>query len=222
MKITVINPNTTQAMTDAVLTDLASRLPAGTTLVGLTSRTGSAVIDSRETFAMGATSAAAMLPMVPADSDAILLACFGDPGLAGLRRASAVPIVGLAQAAMDLARARGQRFAIITAGANWVDMLRECAVAHGTADLLVDVYALDGNGGQLLKAPEAFRAELNRLSTQAADDGARMLILGGAAFAGLHFTLDPRLTLVNAMDAAVGELLKQAAAWAKQEPATPL
>ncbi|MDB5848568.1 MAG: Asp/Glu/hydantoin racemase [Rhodoferax sp.] len=210
MKFTVLNPNTTQAMTDAVLAELAARLPADATLVGLTSRTGSPVIDSRETFALGAASAAAMLPEVPHDSDAILLACFGDPGLAALRRASNLPVVGLAQAAMDVARAQGQRFAIITAGANWVDMLRECAAGHGAAGLLVGVYALNGNGGQLLKNPDAFRAQLAALSTQAADDGARMLVLGGAAFAGLRFTCDARLTLVDAMDAAVGALVGNA------------
>ena len=202
-KLVVLNPNTTRAMTDAVVAAAMRQVSAGTRIVGMTPSEGPPVIDSRESFAAGARTALGMLREVPADADAILLACFGDPGLQALRLAAAVPVVGLAEAVIGEARAAGERFAIITAGANWVPMLQQCVAACGAADLLAGVHALAGNGRALRENPEIFRDEVLRLSTVAADDGARRLILGGAAFAGLDFAVDRRLTPMDVMGAAI-------------------
>jgi Asp/Glu/hydantoin racemase len=207
MKIVVLNPNTTQAMTDAVVMELKIRLPKACVTEGLTSHQGSAIIDSRDSFAIGARSALAMLPEVALDADAILLACFGDPGLDSLQKASVIPVIGLAQAAMRIAINKSQPFAMITAGINWIEMLRECATRNEADRWLTNIYALDVNGGQLLSNPEAFKTQVADLSIRAADEGAVMLIFGGAAFASLHFSIDPRLTVINAMDCAVQLLM---------------
>lgn len=201
MKIVVLNPNTTTAMTEGVLASLAPHVPAAT-LAGLTARQGCAVIDSRETFAIGARTAVEMLAQVPADASAVLLACFGDPGLAEMRALTTTPVVGLAEAAIRAACDAGQPFAIVTAGRAWVAMLEECAEAYGAGALLVGVYALDGNGGALRREPAAFAAELARLALKAQASGARALILGGAAFAGLDFNLPAGLRLIDSFEAA--------------------
>lgn len=209
-KLAVLNPNTTRSMTDAVVAEAMQHVAVGTEVVGMTAAEGCAVIDSRASYAIGARTALAMLRDVPADADAVLLACFGDPGLQELRRAATVPVVGLAEAVIAEAQGAGQRFAIITAGADWVAMLREYVSACGAAALLVDVYALAGNGKELRENPEFFRAEVLRRSTAAADAGATNLILGGAAFAGLGFTVDRRLTLMDVMGAAIRAARKRA------------
>ncbi len=209
-KLAVLNPNTTRQMTDAVVAEVLRHVAGGTEIVGMTAAAGPAVIDSPETFDAGARTALGMLSDVPADADAILLACFGDPGLAALRAAAAVPVVGLAEAAVGAALATGQRFAILTAGAAWVTMLQGCVADYGAAGLLTGVHALPGNGKVLKENPERFRAEVLRLSTVAADDGATMLILGGAAFAGLAFAVDRRLATMDVMGAAIRRLTVEA------------
>jgi Asp/Glu/hydantoin racemase len=206
MKLVVLNPNTNTGMTDAVVLGLKPHLPATASVQGLTAFHGCAVIDSRETFAMGAASAAQLLQDVPAHTTGILLACFGDPGLRALRAATSIPLVGLAEAAVLQAHAQGLRFAIITAGANWVAMLQECVAGYGAAQNLVGVYALAGNGAALRRDPAAFSAEVTRLAHQAKADGAQALILGGAAFAGLHFDLPEGLHIIDPLQAAAHAL----------------
>jgi allantoin racemase len=195
----VLNPNTSSTMTEAVVEQLSRYAPAGTAVQGLTALAGCTVIDSSETFDIGAQTALAMVTDVPADTDAVLLACFGDPGLDALRSACVIPVLGLANAALQHADAAGEAFAIVTAGANWVSLLRERSASFGTSRWLVDVYALDGNGADLRRDPAAFRAQVHALSVQA---GARTLILGGAAFAGLEFAVDARLSLMDVVQVA--------------------
>lgn len=207
MNLVVLNPNTNSGMTDAVVTGLKAHLPSTASVLGLSAREGCAVIDSRETYAIGAASAAQMLQQVPSHTTGILLACFGDPGLAALREATSANVVGLAEAAVLQAHAQGLRFAIITAGPNWVSMLTECVADYGAAQSLVGVYALAGNGAALRRDPEAFSAEVTRLAQQAQADGAQALILGGAAFAGLHFDLPAGLHIIDPLQAAAHALI---------------
>lgn len=206
MKLVVLNPNTSSRMTDATVLALRGALPTSFDLVGMTAARGVPVIDTAERFAIGAATALDMLAEVPLDADAILLACFGDPGLLSLRRQAAVPVIGMAEAAARAARRAGQRFAIVTAGSGWVPLLRDAMRALEADDLLVDVYPLPGNGADLQRDPAAFRDGVAALSRQAADDGAQALVLGGAAFAGLDFAIDARLQRIDVMSAIADAL----------------
>lgn len=206
MKFVVLNPNTTEAMTQAVVASLQPHLPASAEVLGLTAREGCAVIDSRASFAMGARQAPRLLADVPVDADGILLACFGDPGLDALRAGTTVRVVGLAEAAIQQARQTGKRFAILTAGREWIPMLEECVAGHGAAALLEGVHALDGNGAALQRDPGAFTAAVAQLAEAAASNGAEVLILGGAAFAGIDYALPARLMRIDPIEAAARQL----------------
>ena len=206
-RFVVLNPNTTVAMTNAVVARMAPLLP-GAVLHGLTAPHGPPVIDSRGSFAVGAVSAVDLLGDVPAGTDAVLLACFGDPGLAEMRARCAVPVVGLAEAAILEAVSGGRRFAIVTAGAAWVPMLRECVAGYGAAGLLVDVFALDGNGADLRRDPAFYGAAVGGFAARALGEGAEVLILGGAAFAGLEFVLPDGVVLIDVFEAAGRRLAK--------------
>lgn len=210
MRWVVLNPNTSAAMTNAVVEQLRRCAPPGTSIEGMTACEGCAVIDSRETFLVGANAALTLFKNVPADTDAVLLACFGDPGIEALQNCSSMPVVGLAQAALQRAHASAKPFAIVTAGANWVSMLQDRAESFGLSRGLVGVYGLDGNGAALRKNAKAFRNQVFDLSVKAADAGARTLILGGAAFAGLDFEVDERLELMNALQVAADTLACEA------------
>ena len=206
MKFAILNPNTHAGMTTAVATELARHLPPGTELAQLTAREGPAVIASRATYEAGAASALRLASQVPEDAQAVLLACFGDPGLQALRHALPMPVVGLAEAAMQAATRRPGRFAVITAGREWHDLLHECAHAYGATDQLLDVYTLDADGSQLVRDPERFAPTVEMLCRRAADAGASTVIFGGAAFAGLHFQVDARLEALDVMAATAAVL----------------
>lgn len=204
--IAVLNPNRTQAMTDAVLRQVRRHLPAGVTAIGVTDEHGPPVIASRATFALAA---AAAPRFAAAEGDALLLACFGDPGLEALRAAAAPrPVAGLAEAAMAQAVAERRRFAIVTAGADWVTMLNERVADFGAASWLSGVYALPVHGKQLVDDPEACRPALRDAVLAAQRDGAQALILGGAAFAGLAHLVETELPLIDPTAAATAALLR--------------
>ena len=57
--------------------------------------------------------------------DAVIIGCFGDPGLEALRAAARAPVLGLAESSIREADALGEPFAILTMGKAWVDILNE-------------------------------------------------------------------------------------------------
>lgn len=207
MRLIALNPNTTSAMTHAVVAQMQPFLPAGSTAGGWTAQIGPAVIDSRCTYDAAAKNIPALFASLPAAYDAILLACFGDPGLAVLRQLAKCPVIGLAEAAITEVRDKAMPFAIITAGTQWPPMLCECADMNGAGSLLTGVYPLFGNGEKLRANPEDFRDAVLDLSYKAKEEGAGALILGGAAFAGLQFETAQGLLIIDPLRAAVSRLV---------------
>lgn len=206
MRLLVLNPNSTRAMTDAVAASAAALVPDGVRVAGWTAAHGPAVIADRPSYDAAASAMPALLAQAP-PADAILLACFGDPGLAFLRSRAGVPVVGLAEAAIVHALRLRQPFAIITAGAGWVPLLEERVQAYGALEWLTGVFALGGDGAALRADPERFRGEVLELAWQARQRGARRIILGGAAFEGARFDVADGLAVDRPLDLAIVMLL---------------
>lgn len=185
MRIVVLNPNTSTSMTLGVVDRMRARVPAAIEVVGRTAHRGPDVIASRETFAAGARSALALAAECRGEADAIVLACFGDPGLAELQSMCTQPVIGLAQASIRRAEAMQRPWAIVTAGTAWCEMLRELVHALGATRHFVDVYAIEGTGLDALREPEQMRERLRQAAAGASAAGAKSIILGGAALAGM-------------------------------------
>ncbi|WP_425261224.1 aspartate/glutamate racemase family protein [Rubrivivax sp. RP6-9] len=203
----VLNPNTTAAMTAAVQAQVRALVPPGVAVHGSTAQQGAPVIDSAGRFAAAAAALPAQVAADVPPAAAVLLACFGDPGLEslrGLRR----PVAGLAEAAVAEAVAAGQRFAIVTAGAAWVPLLQQRVADFGATPWLAGVFALPFNGLRLVQDPAGSRAALQAVVAQAERSGAQALVLGGAAFAGLRDLVPTRLVLIEPVAAATRALLR--------------
>lgn len=190
-RLLVLNPNSTAFMTDRVVTQVQQQLHQvrpDVSVQGHTCDDGPPVIDTPETFEAGAAAAVqawARCTGTGQPPDALLLACFGDPGLETLRTAAAVPVVGLAEAAMAAVAGQGLRFAILTAGPAWVPMLTQRAHDFGHGERLAAVMALPVSGRELAQQPQRWQPALQHAAEQAQRLGAQALVLGGAAFAGL-------------------------------------
>ena len=117
--------------------------------------------------------------------DAVLIGCFGDPGLLALRESSRAPVTGLAEAAFTEA-ARYGPFAIVTGGQRWKPMLERLAHQLGYGQLLQGIHTVVPTGAQLAQDPVAARSLLASACQQAAKDfKAKAVILGGAGLAGM-------------------------------------
>lgn len=200
MRILLINPNTTDSVTALVTAHVRAIAQASghaATFVPVTGRFGARYISSRAAAAIAGHAALDAYASQAcsgdgADCDAVYLACFGDPGLLALREIARVPVVGMAEAACLEAGARGRRFAIVTGGALWKPMLTEFVAALGLADRFAGVRTIAPTGGQIAQAPEAAMAALTQACRDCVnEDGADVVILGGAALAGLAERIQP-------------------------------
>jgi Asp/Glu/hydantoin racemase len=183
--ILAINPNTTGAVTALVETHLRAVAPAIDWRMA-TGRFGARYITSEAAFAVASHAALDAWAEHGEGCDAILLACFGDPGLFALRELSPAPVIGLAEASMLAAAELAARFSIITGGPRWAPMLERLAQALGFGPRLASVRTIDITGGQAASDPQRAAAALARACKDArSEDGAQSVILGGAGFAGL-------------------------------------
>lgn len=192
MRILLINPNTTPAVTDLVARHVRTIAGAAATIIPVTGRFGARYIASRAASAIAAHAALDALAEHVAGCDAVYLACFGDPGLAALREVSPVPVIGMAEAACLAASAGSRRFAIVTGGVLWGPMLTEFVTGIGLRDHLTGVRTVAPTGGEIAADPEAALSALAAACTACAtQDGAEAVILGGAALAGLAARIQP-------------------------------
>jgi len=210
MKLLLINPNTTAAVTDTVLQAARAVASPGTELVGVTGRFGAAYVASRAAYAIAAHAAldawaAAEAAHKVAPFDAVLLACFGDPGLEALQELSAVPVIGMADAAIRQAASQGRHFGIVTGGKNWDPMLREFVAARGLSSQLASIQTVVPTGGDIARNPNAAMSLLADACIAAAIEGAEIVILAGAGLAGLTPSLKDRVgvPLIDSVQAAM-------------------
>jgi allantoin racemase len=185
-EILLINPNTTASITDLVLATARGFARKDTKLRALTGAFGPRYIASRAAYAIAGHAALDALANDRGGKDAVVLACFGDPGLAALKEVSPVPVVGMADASILQACALGNRFSIVTGGERWKSMLEEFVAGHGLSARLASVRTVAPTGAAIARNPKAAMALLARGCTACVrEDGADVVILGGAGLAGL-------------------------------------
>jgi allantoin racemase len=201
MRLLLMNANTTVAMTDR-MTSAATRLAGpGIEITGATGRFGAAYISTRAASAIAGHAALDLLAAHvgqdnPGGYDAVLLACFGDPGLYALKETSPVPVLGMAEASLGLAAQLGTRIAIVTGGLRWPAMLREFALLAGHAERVVAIRATPLTGAEIAADPSAATERLAALVHECIEvDGADLVIFGGAGLVGMAEALQPRLAI---------------------------
>lgn len=205
MRLLLINTNTTVAMTDKLVAAARRIAGDGIDVAGVTARFGGRYIATRATFAIAGHAALDAYAEHGQGADAVVLACFGDPGLGGLREIAAVPVVGMAEAACREAARQG-RFAIVTGGAGWRPMLQEFVATLGLGAQLAAIRTVAPTGGDIAADPAGSASLLARECRAAAlEDGADVVILGGAGLIGIAEMIgaDVPVPLIDGLAAAV-------------------
>ena len=226
MKLLVVNPNTTEAVTALLLRHVRAAAGDGVDVDAVTAGFGASYIADEASFAIAghavldawATYRAGHAGE-PAPA-AALVGCFGDPGCTALRELSGAPVVGLAEAAMREAAGHG-RFAIVTGGAAWAPMLARLARGLGLDSALAGIHTVAPSGAQLAADPAGAKALLSAACIEAARN-ARCVILGGAALAGWAAEIAPRLGVPLVCSVEAGARAAVAAARASRPDAPPV
>lgn len=194
MRILLLNPNTTSAVTDLLLAAGRTAVADDTVLVGMTAERGVPYIATRAEAQIGGAVALEMLAESHRDFDAAIIAAFGDPGLGGARELFSIPIVGLAEAGMLVACTLGRKFSIVTFATALEPWYRECVEWHGLTARCASIRTLDSAFRSIDDVQSEKENELVALAMHSVEqDGADVILLAGAPLAGLAPKVGDRL-----------------------------
>lgn len=200
----VINPNTSEGVTHDLHRQLQAALGTGVAVRSVTARFGAPYIADEASYAVAAHATldawqrdrAAAQHRADARTDAVLIGCFGDPGLHALRECCTGPVTGLAEAALAQAAALGD-CAIVTGGDRWGPMLRRICLGLPHGERVRGIVTVALTGGQLRQDPATAETVLLAACQQAIAQypGVASLIIGGAALGGWAARLQSRVAL---------------------------
>jgi allantoin racemase len=207
MKLLLINPNTSSAMTHGMAEAARAIAAPGTLVEGRQPSFGPASIEGHVDEAIGAAGVVEQMRLAQGEGfDAVVIACFGDPGLDAARELTTAPVLGIAEAAFHAASFIATGFSVVTT------MTRTCVIAehllhrygferrcrgvHGTD---IPVLALEACGPDTV-------AQIEAAARQAlARDRSGAIVLGCGGMATLCATLQQRLgvPVIDGVSAAV-------------------
>lgn len=195
-RIVIINPNTTESMTAAVVASASAVIREDTELVGVTPRQGVATVESHTDEVAAAVSVLEEVERAEATDPspaAYVIACFGDTGLPAAREVAAGPVVGMTEAALLTATLVAHRFTVITMPRRTLAqsdrVVRSLGLGHRCRVRAIDVPVSEVTDGShhLL---EAFVQEGLLAMEQ---ESSEAIVLGCAGLADLVVPLQERL-----------------------------
>ncbi len=212
MRIRVINPNTTAAMTATIQRAAEEAAAAGTIIEAATSPTGPVSIEGYFDEAM---SLPGLLMEIrkgdAAGADAHVVACFDDTGLDAARQIAAAPVIGIGEAAFHAATLVAHRFTVVTTLSRSIPALEHNLMKYGF-ERRASVRAADVPVLALEDEKSDARARIDaEIARALEEDRAEAIVLGCAGMAKLARDLSAQYgcPVIDGVGAAVklGEML---------------
>ncbi|MBW6424232.1 aspartate/glutamate racemase family protein [Rhizobium sp. XQZ8] len=187
MHIRLINPNSTTSMTMQAL-ESALRVKQENTQVSAVNP-----LDTPVSIEGGADEAMAVPGMLAEirkgealGVNAYVVACFDDPGLNAAREVASGPVIGICQAAVQVAMTISRRFSIITTLPRSIPLIEDLVVDYGAERHCRNVRAIDLPVLGLEEDPvQAERLLIREIEAAKKEDRAEAIILGCAGMSSL-------------------------------------
>ncbi len=183
-RILVINPNSTEAVTEAMDRALDPlRLTPSVTIDCVTMHDGPPGV---ETQAHVDDVTRRMLPLVAAEeatTDAFVIACFSDPGIHAVREASTTPVFGIAECAYNTALSLGDRFGVMAILDRSIPRHMRFLKGLGLAERLAGERALGLSVVELSDEGKTYHRMVDVAEALRDQDGAKAIIMGCAGMA---------------------------------------
>ncbi len=147
MKLLVVNPNSSEAVTAQIMESARRAASAGTELVGITTKGGTRNIDSAfGDYLSGAFMIRTCLDAVALHKpDAVVLAGFGRVGIDALKEALTIPVVSIAESSMAMACLLGHRFTTLTMLQQFIPYQQDLVRYYGFEAKCASVRAININ-----------------------------------------------------------------------------
>jgi allantoin racemase len=198
MRIFVINPNTSESMTDHIRRELEKIKRPDTELKVVCSEYGPITIESAYDEALAQPATLERVQQANDEGyDAVILACFSDPGLDAAKEISEIPVIGIEEATMHVAAMLGHKFSITTSGYNRVPTRELHARERGLENSFASTLVLEMSVAEMDAKPEKAKARILEVAREAvAGAGTEVIILGCAGLAGYAEDVERELGVV--------------------------
>jgi allantoin racemase len=207
MRILIVNPNTTAAMTEKIGRAGRAAAASGTELIVVNPADGPVSIEGYydEAFSVPGL----LAEIAKGDTlgvSAHIIACFDDTGLEAARSVALAPVIGIGEAAFHLASMLGHRFSVVTTLSRSIAAIENNLLKSGLAGRCgrvraseLPVLSLDDPSSD---AAAKIGAEIE-LAKQ--EDRAEVIVLGCAGMADLAARLSERhgLPVIDGVTSAV-------------------
>ena len=198
MRILVINPNSSVEMTQSIRDMLEQIRRPDTSVEVIRLETAPSAIESATD---GAMSVPALLDKVrwanQEGFDAVIIACFSDPGLEPAREVSDTLVLGIQQATLAVASMLGHKYTILTPLSSRIPSKEQDVRRFRMDSACASIRALDLTVAQTEADPGLTKRRVKDVARAAIEqDGAEVVILGCAGMVGYAEELEKELDIV--------------------------
>lgn len=197
MKILIVNPNSSENVTQAIM-DSIEKVPLSEAveLIRITNPKGTHSIDS--TFSDYQSSWSyqrAVIEKVKEDSiDAVVIGGFGNLGVFGLKEALDIPVLGMSETSMAIASTLGHKFSILTTLESFVPAQEDLVKIYGMENKCASVRAIDMNvQDSVNNRAETLDLLQAKIEMMIKEDGCEVIILGSGGLSGYNDILQERI-----------------------------
>jgi len=204
MKLLVINPNTSDAMTEDIKQTVARVKRNETEVAVLHPDFGPEALESFYDYQLASMGMIRMIKSRSMDYDGVLVACFGDPGLYALKEICDCPVIGIAEASFSAACLLGARFSVLAASEKAIPMMENLIAQYNFREKSAGVFSI---GMSVLDAEKQKNKTIDCLiaaGEKAKQCGAEVLIPGCAGMTGLSAAVEEALGLVVVDPVGIG------------------
>jgi allantoin racemase len=192
--ILVINPNTTQAMTDDIARSAEAAAGPDTTITCVSPAAGPRSIEGFTDEVLAAYHLVDTVAAARGKYDGIVIACYGDPAVSACREVADVPVVGIAEATFFMASLVAHKWSIVTVLPRVRPLLEEvvhragierrCASVRSAPLTVLEIEEDLDRAKQLISAEAA---------AAIAEDGAEAILLGCAGMGPIDKAMQAEL-----------------------------
>lgn len=190
-RIRVLNPNSSTSVTEAIARAFSAVVSEDQCVFEcITAHDGPPGIVTQGDFEQAARIAIEDVATHAAEADAFVLACFSDPGVVEARACCSKPVIGLGEAGMRAAMARGQRVGVIAIARAAIPRHMCYWKALGVLDRVAGERPLDLPVHLSGDAVHALGPMIAAARLLVNEDGADVVLLGCAGMAELRESLE--------------------------------
>ena len=206
-RILVINPNSTEAVTQGIDEAMAAlRIPGGPAIDCMTLKEGPPGIETQQHVDGVIPHLLHLVREREADYSAFVIACYSDPGLHSVREATAKPVLGISECGILTALTLGQKFGVIAILQKSIPRHLRYMGAMGVMDRLAGELPVGLAVTELSDEKKTF-GRMVEVATALRDvHGANVIVMGCAGMARYRKPLQDAvgLPVVEPSQAAVG------------------